>query len=61
MVDIDYPINRKGLGMQITKAWIVGGDIVRDMAPLFKQFNFEYADKEVGGLGSVHLYVAEKN
>jgi len=60
IVDIDYPFNRNSLGMLITKAWIAGGDIVRDMAPLFRQFNFEYTDDEIGGFGSVHLYVAEK-
>jgi len=60
MVDIDYPHSRKGLGMQITKAWIAMGDIIRDMKPLFEQFNFEYTDEEIGGFGSVHLYIAKK-
>jgi ubiquinone/menaquinone biosynthesis C-methylase UbiE len=60
MVDIDYPATRKGLGMQITKAWIAVGDIVRDMQSLLKQFNFEFTDEEIGGFGSVHLYIAKK-
>ena len=60
MVDIDYPLKRKGFGMTITKFWIAMGDLIRDMAPLFKQFNFEYTDEEIGGFGSVHLYVAKK-
>jgi len=61
MVDIDYPLNRNGLGIQFTKAWIAMGDIVRDMKPLFDQFNFEYTDQEIGGFGSVHLYIAHKH
>ena len=61
IVDIDYPLNRKGLGMQVTKAWIAMGDIIRDMKPIFGQFNFEYTDQEIGGFGSVHLYIAEKH
>lgn len=60
MVDINYPIARKGAGMWFTKVWIAAGDIVRDMAPLFKQFDFEFTQEEIGGLGSVHLYLAEK-
>jgi len=61
MVDINYPHNRKGFGMQATKAWIAMGDIVREMKPIFDQFNFEYSDEEIGGFGSVHLYIAEKH
>ena len=60
LVDIDYPLKRKGLGMQMTKAWIAMGDIIRDMKPIFEQFDFEYTDEEIGGFGSVHLYIAEK-
>ena len=40
--------------------WIVLGDIVRDMGAMFRRFDFEYTDQEIGGFGSVHLYVAEK-
>jgi hypothetical protein len=30
------------------------------MDALFRQFQFEYTDREIGGFGSVHLYLAEK-
>ena len=60
LVDIDYPLKRKGLGMQMTKAWIAMGDIIRDMKPIFEEFDFEYTDEEIGGFGSVHLYIAKK-
>jgi len=61
MVDVDYPFDHNRVGVFITKAWIAGGDIVRDMEPLFKNFGFEYTNEEIGGYGSVHLYVAKKH
>ena len=60
LVDIEYPADRNWLGMKMTGFWIAVGDIVRDMDALFRQFDFEYTDREIGGFGSVHLYVAEK-
>jgi hypothetical protein len=46
--------------MKLTRLWAGLGDLIRDMDPLFRQFNFDYTDEEIGGFGSVHLYVAEK-
>ena len=60
LIDIEYPADRNWLGMRMTRFWIAVGDIVRDMGALFRQFDFEYTDREIGGFGSVHLYVAEK-
>jgi ubiquinone/menaquinone biosynthesis C-methylase UbiE len=60
LVDVDYPANRNWLGMKLTRLWAALGDLIRDMDELFHQFNFEYTDEEIGGFGSVHLYVAEK-
>ena len=60
LVDIDYPTNRNWLGMKLTRLWAALGDLIRDMDLLFHQFNFEYTDEEIGGFGSVHLYVAKK-
>ena len=60
LIDIEYPADRNWLGMRMTRFWIALGDIVRDMGALFRQFDFEYTDREIGGFGSVHLYVAEK-
>ncbi len=61
MVDVDYPFDHNRVGIFITKAWIAGGDIVRDMEPLFREFGFEFTNEEIGGYGSVHLYVAKKS
>ena len=60
MVDVDFPLDHNLMGMFITKAWIAGGDIVRNMEPLFSHFGFEYTEEEIGGFGSVHLYLAKK-
>jgi ubiquinone/menaquinone biosynthesis C-methylase UbiE len=60
MVDVDYPFDHNRVGVFITKAWIVGGDIVRNMEPLFQKFGLEFTNEEIGGCGSVHLYVAKK-
>ena len=61
MVDIDYPMNKNRIGVLLTKFWIMMGDLVRDMHTLFQDCNFTYKDIEIGGFGSVHLYIAEKS
>jgi len=60
LIDIEYPADRNWLGVKMTRFWIALGDIVRDMETMFRRFGFEYTDREIGGFGSVHLYVAEK-
>jgi ubiquinone/menaquinone biosynthesis C-methylase UbiE len=60
MVDVNYPGNGNWAGKLLTRSWKAGGDIIRDMPALFAEFGLEWKDKEVGGFGSVHLYVVEK-
>lgn len=60
MVDINYPLDGNWIGTMLTRTWQVGGDIIRDMGQLFNQFNFQQSDIEIGGAGSVHLYIATK-
>jgi ubiquinone/menaquinone biosynthesis C-methylase UbiE len=60
MIDIDYPKDRNRLGMAMTKFWMASGDIIRDMEKLFTELGWELQEEEIGGFGSVHLYVAEK-
>jgi ubiquinone/menaquinone biosynthesis C-methylase UbiE len=60
LIDADYPHDDNFLGTLLTKAWAYGGDIIRDMGTLFEQFGFHFTDDEIGGFGSVHLYVAKK-
>ena len=35
-------------------------DVFREMRPLFESCGFTYADTEIGGFGTVHLYVGDK-
>jgi ubiquinone/menaquinone biosynthesis C-methylase UbiE len=60
MIDIDYPRNRNRLGMALTKFWMASGDIIRDIGELFEELGWKFQEEEIGGFGSVHLYVAEK-
>ena len=60
MVDINYPGDGNMIGTILTKNWKVGGDIIRDVPEMFERFGYEYTDQEVGGYGSVHLYVVTK-
>ena len=60
MVDVNYPGNGNWAGKLLTKGWKAGGDIIRDMPALFAEFGLEWTEEEVGGFGSVHLYVVEK-
>ncbi len=60
MIDIDYPKDNNRLGMAMTKFWMASGDIIRDMGDLFEDLGWEFQEEEIGGFGSVHLYVVEK-
>ena len=61
MVDVNYPPHGNKVGTILTKGWKAGGDIIRDVPELFERFGCEYTDQEVGGFGSVHLYVGTKS
>jgi ubiquinone/menaquinone biosynthesis C-methylase UbiE len=61
LLDINFPADRNWLGMSLARFWQIMGDILRDMDRLFKSANLPYQDFEIGGFGSVHLYLAEKS
>ena len=60
LIDVSCPKDQNRMGMMMTRFWACAGDIIRDMDTLFKRFNFDFRDIEVGGFGSVHLYIADK-
>ena len=60
LVDVNYPQDRNRLGMALTKFWMASGDLIRDIGALFDEFGWKFEEEEIGGFGSVHLYVAEK-
>jgi ubiquinone/menaquinone biosynthesis C-methylase UbiE len=61
MIDVNYPANSNWPGLLFTRAWAAGGDIIRDMGDLFQQFEFTFAETEIGGFGSIHLYIATRS
>lgn len=60
MIDVYYPRDRNQLGMSLAKFWMSTGDILREMSTLFDAMGMTCTEKEIGGFGSVHLYVAKK-
>jgi hypothetical protein len=39
---------------------MLSGDIIRDRGDLLGESGWEFQEEEIGGLGSVHLYVVKK-
>ena len=60
LIDVNYPADNNWIGTLLTNVWKAGGDIIRDMDSLFSAFDFQYNNTEIGGRGSIHLYVATK-
>jgi ubiquinone/menaquinone biosynthesis C-methylase UbiE len=60
LIDVGFPKDRGWLGTLATRLWIAIGDIVRDVGALLDASGFDYQHSQIGALGSVHLYVAEK-
>ncbi|NNG16684.1 MAG: methyltransferase domain-containing protein [Gemmatimonadales bacterium] len=60
LMDVNYPGDRNWLGMRLTRMWQRVGDLIRDMDKLLQVAGFQYSDTEIGGFGSVHLYVCHK-
>ena len=61
MVDVNYPSDGNRLGVILVRAWERTGDLIRDVEQLFASRGFSTRDEEVGGRGSVHLYVATRD
>ncbi len=60
IVDFDYPSDRNRLGYWLTRLMESAGDTIRDISKILQEFPFEYTEEEIGGFGSVHLYMARK-
>ncbi len=59
LIDINYPSDRNWFGMRLTRCWQLSGDIIRDMDRLLIEQGFDYKDLEIGGFGSVHMYICQ--
>ncbi len=60
LIDVNYPSDGNWLGTKLAEFWKFSGDVLRDMEQLFGQLGFTYTHEEIGGWGSVHLFVARK-
>lgn len=60
LVDVNFPTDGNLLGTWLTRCWQAGGDIVRDLPTLLQRHGFRVQDREIGGWGSIHLTLAEK-
>ncbi len=60
LVDVNFPADGNRIGTWLTRCWQAGGDIVRDLPTLLRHHGFRVDDREIGGWGSIHLTLAEK-
>ena len=60
LIDVNYPSDGNQLGTMLVNFWKLTGDVIRDVGELFGEFGFVYTEEEIGGYGSVHLYIATK-
>jgi ubiquinone/menaquinone biosynthesis C-methylase UbiE len=60
MVDVNFPADGNIAGRMLAKFWKASGDLIRDVPQAFEDIGWNCDDQEVGGYGSVHLYLAKK-
>jgi ubiquinone/menaquinone biosynthesis C-methylase UbiE len=60
LIDVGYPHDGNRLGSALVGIWKRSGDVIRDMPLLLNSFGFDVYHEQIGGFGSVHLYVATK-
>ncbi len=61
LIDVNYPGDRNWIGTRLTRSWQLAGDIIRDMDQMLAAHGFDYEDVEIGGFGSVHMYICHRN
>ena len=59
MIDLNYPHDDRA-GKALVAVGRRFGDLIRDMQPIFHAAGLEASDQEIGGFGSIHLYLATK-
>ena len=60
LIDVNYPKDHNWLGMRLTSFWRHLGDIIRDVGKLLEDHGFDCEDREIGGFGSVHMYICQR-
>jgi ubiquinone/menaquinone biosynthesis C-methylase UbiE len=61
LIDVNYPIPPTLAGRFVAWGWRAAGDVFRDIDGLLRNSGFTHTTREIGGCGTVHLYVAKKN
>jgi ubiquinone/menaquinone biosynthesis C-methylase UbiE len=61
LIDINYPADLNWVGTSLTRSWQLAGDTIRDLDQMLVAHGFEYEDVEIGGFGSVHMYICHRN
>jgi ubiquinone/menaquinone biosynthesis C-methylase UbiE len=59
LIDVNYPANDNWLGTILTRFWVLSGDLVRDIGTLCETNQLSCSDVEIGGCGSIHLYILQ--
>jgi len=60
IVDVNPPADANPVGTAFARKWETRINPELKMGSLFEQVGFAYEDRDVGGFGSVHLYLAMK-
>ena len=60
IIDVNYPHDDNRLGTTLMETGRSFGDLIRDMRSIFQAFELDATDHEIGGFGSIHLYLATK-
>jgi len=60
LIDFDYPTDRNRLGYALVKLMENAGDTIRPIGEVLDRHGFDFTRAEIGGFGSVHLFVAHR-
>ena len=61
LLDVDYPANNNIIGTLMVKIGEVYGDVIRNLETCIIKSGLDYKEINVGGFGSVYLFVCTKN
>lgn len=60
LIDVNLPSSGNPIGRWFVALWKQSGHEVRDVVALLRERGLQATDREIGGLGSVHLYTAQR-
>jgi ubiquinone/menaquinone biosynthesis C-methylase UbiE len=60
LLDVNFPRDGNWLGTRCACLWASAGDVIPDVATLLAAAGLTHEEREIGGWGSVHLYVGTK-